>query len=40
MENVEEKRVTVGTHMIADCLLKNTFTKHNNYVWNKEKRID
>jgi nitrite reductase/ring-hydroxylating ferredoxin subunit len=31
-EKVGEKRSTVCTHRYADCLLKNTSTKHNKYV--------
>jgi hypothetical protein len=31
-KQVEEKGSTVNTHRDADCLLKNTPTKHNKYV--------
>ena len=34
-EQVGEKRSTVCTHKYADCLLKNTSTKHNQYVVNQ-----
>jgi hypothetical protein len=34
-EQVSEKRSTVCTHKYADCLLKNTSTKHNQYVVNQ-----
>jgi hypothetical protein len=33
-EQVGEKRSTVCTHRYADCLLKNTSTRHNNYFVN------
>ena len=33
-EQVSEKRNIVGTHMNTDCLVNNTFTKHNKNVVN------
>ena len=36
MEQVGEKRSTVGTHRNADSLLKNTPTKLNKYVVNQK----
>ena len=35
-EQIDEKRSTVCTHRYADCLLKNTSTKHSKYVFNKK----
>ena len=35
-EEIGEKRSTVCTHGYADCLLKNTSTKHNKYVVNQK----
>jgi hypothetical protein len=35
-EQIGEKRNTVCTHRYADCLLKNTSTKHNKYVVNQK----
>jgi hypothetical protein len=35
-EHVGERRSTVCTHRYADCLLKNTFPKDNNYVVNQK----
>jgi hypothetical protein len=34
-KQVGEKRSTVATHRNADCLLKNTSTKHSKYVVNQ-----
>ena len=35
-EQVGEKKRTVCTHRYADCLLKNTSTKHSKYVVNQK----
>ena len=35
-ETVGEKRSTACTHRFADCLLKNTSTKHSKYVVNQK----
>jgi hypothetical protein len=40
-EQIDEKRSTVCTHRYADCLVKNTFTKDNQYVVNhKHEHVD
>ena len=36
-KKVGGKRSTLGTHRNADCLLKNTSTKHKQYAINKKK---
>jgi hypothetical protein len=38
-EQVGEKRSTVCTHRYADCLLKNTSTKHNKYAVNQKLEL-
>jgi hypothetical protein len=35
MKQVSEMRITIGINMNADCLLKNTSTKHSKYVVNQ-----
>ena len=35
-EQISEKRSTACSHIYADCLLKNTSTKHNKYVVNQK----
>ena len=36
----KKEKNTVGTHRSADCLLKNTSTKHNKYVVNQKVEHD
>ena len=38
-EQVGEKMSTVCTHRYADCLLKNTSTKHSKYVVNQKLEL-